>query len=323
MPMSKPGASAVTQPSARPQHIRGRLGVYAALLFAVTVWGGSFVAARAILTPSVPGAARLSPTLLATIRFSLAALLFLPILIRQQMNAHAQRLKRADLPVFLLLGQLGISIYFLLQYTGVRLTNAGISAVLVVGLSPLATLLLARLTLREPLGKKRLLALALGAAGVMIVASQGAFGISAEASFLLGTLCLIANAFFFAAYSTLVRGIRSRYSPLTTTASITLSGAFGLLLLSLATDDWHPLTALAADQWLAILYLAAICSILGYLCYNFALTRIEASRAAVWIYLEPPIAVVLGTLLLGETITFQTLLGGLMILAGMLLAQAA
>jgi drug/metabolite transporter (DMT)-like permease len=298
-----------------------RFGVYALLLFVVSAWGGSFVAARMLLAPRQPGAATLSPTLLATVRFLLASLVFLPILYRQ--HRRVQRLRLADLPTFALLGQLGIALYFWLQYTGVRLTNASIAAVIVVGLIPLATMVVSGITLREPLGGRRALALALGAVGVLVVVSQQGLRVAARSGFLLGALCLVGNALCFAIYSTVIRGIRGRYSALTTTAGMTVAGTVGLMLLALFSGDLRSLAALSVAQWLAIAYLGLVCSVLAYFFYNYALSQIEASKAAAWIYLEPPVAVALGALLLGEAITAQTVVGGVVILASLLLVQRA
>lgn len=315
------GQSTPASPSESPSSgsLAKQLGVYLLLLFVVIVWGGSFVAARMILYSDRAEVATLSPTMLATVRFMLASAFFLPILFRQ--HRKVQPLTPADIPMFLLLGQLGISLYFWLQYTGVQLTNAGISAVIVVGLIPLTTMLISGLTLREPLGGKRALALALGAIGVVVVASQRGVQVAMESGFLFGTICLIANALCFSIYSTLIRGIRARYPSLTVTAGMTIAGTLGLLLLSLVTEDWGTLAALSVDQWLSILYLAVVCSVLAYFFYNYALTKIEATQAAVWIYLEPVVAVVLGVFMLGETVTLHTILGGLVILASLLLTQ--
>lgn len=296
-----------------------RSSVYLLLLFVVIVWGGSFVAARMILYSDRTEIATLSPTMLATVRFVLASAIFLPILIRQ--HRRVQPLTARDIPTFLLLGQLGISLYFWLQYTGVQLTNAGISAVIVVGLIPLTTMLISGLTLRESLGGKRTLALTLGTVGVVVVASQKGLQVAMESGFLFGTFCLIANALCFSIYSTLIRGIRDRYPSLTVTAGMTIAGTLGLLLLSMLTEDWGTLGALSADQWLSILYLAVVCSVLAYFFYNYALTKIEATQAAVWIYLEPVVAVVLGVFMLGEVVAVHTILGGLLILASLLLTQ--
>ena len=48
---------------------------------------------------------------------------------------------------------------------------------------------------------------------------------------------------------------------------------------------------------------------IAYFVYNFALTRIDASRAAVYIYFEPVVAVLLGVTLLGESLSWQTISG--------------
>ena len=309
---------ATTAPPTSPRALRlawRRFGVYALLLFVVVAWGGSFVAARMLLAPSAPGAAALTPTMLATVRFLLASVVLAPALVRQ--HTHVRPFTPRDLLLFLLVGQFSISLYFWLQYTGVRLTNAGIASVLVVGLIPLATLLVSWATLREPLGLRHALALALGVVGVSVVVSQSGLRFEAGGGFLLGALCLAADAFCFAVYTTLIRGVRTRYAPLTMTAGMTLGGTLGLLLLALVTGGWGSLLALSAGQWLAIAYLGVVCSVLAYLCYNYALARIAASRATVWIYLEPPVAVMLGALLLGEAISVQTVAGGLIILASL------
>jgi drug/metabolite transporter (DMT)-like permease len=296
-----------------------RARIYGQLLFSVTVWGASFVAARMILSPTVPGHVPLTPTLLAAVRFLIASIVFLPVLIWR--HKKVEPLKVADLPVFLVLGQVSISIYFWLQYTGVKLTNASISSVLVVGLIPLCSMLVSGIALKEPIGGKRALALALGTVGVIIVVGQKGFFVAVSSGFLFGAMCLIANAICFGIYSALVRSIRTRYSPLTITAGMNVSGAIGLLILSLITEDWSPIRSIAGTQWAAIIYLALICSAVAYFFYNDALQYLEASSAAVWLYLEPVVAAILGVAMLGETIAPQTVLGGLVIMASLYLTQ--
>ncbi len=294
--------------------------VYPLLLLVAGVWGGSFVASRLVLAPETRETA-LTPTLLAAVRFALAAVLFTPILLRQ--HRRVRPLRVADIPAFLVVGFFGVSLYFWLQYAGIQLTNAGLAAILVVGTIPLATTIVAAVALGEPLDGRRVAALALGSAGVAVVAGQRGLQVSLQSGFLLGALCLIANAFCFAIYSTLVRGLRDRYQPLTVTAGMTIAGAALLLLWSGLTDDWAAVLALSPRQWLAIAYLAVVCSVVAYILYNFALTRLQAGKVAAWMYLEPPIAVFAGAAVLGEVVSAQTVLGGLVILLALILLQRA
>ena len=83
------------------------------------IWGLSFVAARAVLST-------LTPILLAMIRFSIASLVFIPIIVWEL--KHGRVVKLRDLMELALLGLLSVSVYFCLQYTGIKYAGAGISA---------------------------------------------------------------------------------------------------------------------------------------------------------------------------------------------------
>lgn len=74
-------------------------------------------------------------------------------------------------------------------------------------------------------------------------------------------------------------------------------------------NRWTDVARLDAIQWVALFFLASGCSVVAYFLYNSALTRIDASRAAVYIYFEPVVAVLLGLTLLGESLSWQIIFG--------------
>jgi drug/metabolite transporter (DMT)-like permease len=301
---------------------------YVLLGITMVVWGGSFVAARALLASDDPSVTTLTPTVLAALRFVLASIFFVPPLLARRAtkrSAVARKLGWRDRLLLVGMGQVGIAVYFWLQYTGVRLTNAGIASILVVGLIPIATSLVARLRLEESLRRNQIGGLLLGLLGVGIVVVQGGSveGVAFSGAFLLGALCLVADAGLFAVYSTLVRHLRERFDALTLTAGTTASGAAGLTVLALATGGLGAIGGLSGWQWVAVIYLALICSVLAYFCYNRALATIEAGRASTWVYLEPPVALVFGALLLGESISVASVLGGLTILVSVWIVSRA
>lgn len=288
------------------------------LLFAVTAWGASFVAARMVLNAPA-GLMSLSPTLLATVRFLIASAFFGPVLLVRQLRGKG--VEARDLPLFFLLGTLAISLYFFLQYTGVRLTNAGVSAVIVVGGIPLATVAVSAAMDRERFGAGKIGAVACGAAGILIVASQRGVSLALESGFLLGVLCLVLNAVCFGFYSVLARRMRAKYSPVTITAATMLMGTLGLVAVAALTERWSELRLLSAGQWGAVAYLAVVCSVLAYLAYNRALVTFPASRAASWIYLESPVAIVLGVAILGETLSLMTVAGAAVIVGSLVFME--
>lgn len=285
------------------------------LWFVVIAWGGSFVAARLLLHAESPDSVTLSPTVLAALRFSLASVVFL-IPLAQAIHRHA--LSGRDMLRLAILGQVTYTLYFWLQYTGVQLTSAGISSILVVGLIPVVTAFLSQFLGSERLSLTKVGALLLGFVGVAFIVLQQGLQFASRAGFLFGALCLAGDAFAFAAYSNLTKRWMQDISPLVMTGGTMLAGAIGLVLLSLtdtAHNQWSSVVRLDARQWIAVLFLVLVCSVAAYFAYNIALTRIPASRAAVYIYFEPVVAVVVGAMLLGERLTGQTILGALIIAA--------
>jgi drug/metabolite transporter (DMT)-like permease len=120
----------------------------------------------------------------------------------------------------------------------------------------------------------------------------------------------------FAIYSNLSKRWMQDISPLVMTGGTMVSGTISLLLLSLldpANNCWGDVARLDATQWVALLFLALVCSVIAYFVYNFALTRVAASRVAVYIYFEPVVAVLLGAVLLGESLSWQTMCGAVAI----------
>ena len=286
-------------------------GTVSASMVAV-VWGLSFVAARMVLST-------LTPVLLATVRFIIASLVFSPVIIREY--AKGDLPDRRDLKEYAFLGILSISIYFWLQYTGVKHAGAGVSALLVVGLIPILTGFASSILLKEWLSVQRLLGTGLGLVGVALITLPGVVVGNVDRGFFFGVGCLLGNAVIFSLYSTLSRRLMQRVGrPLYVTAHVNIFGALGLIFMSL-TSDWGLLLQLDSRQWGSILYLALVCSGLAYWMWNYALSKVEAMRAAVWLYLEPVAAFIGEALIFGVTPNLMTLTGGAAILVGALITS--
>lgn len=286
-------------------------GTAAAITVAI-IWGLSFVAASMVLTT-------LSPVILATVRFIIAAAIYSPVIVWEYRRGNRPSL--ADLRELALFGFLSISIYFWLQYTGVQYAGAGVSAVLVTGLIPVLTGLAGAVLLKERFNLRRGFGVALGLTGVALIALPKLLVSNVDWLFFVGVACLLGNAVCWSLYSTLSRRLMKRIGkPLMVTAYTTLWGMLFLLPMSL-TSDWGALSALTTSQWGSILYLAVICSTGGYFLWNYALSKTEAVKASVWLYLEPVAAFIGSFALFGVVPTPLTMLGGAAILIGALLTS--
>jgi drug/metabolite transporter (DMT)-like permease len=256
----------------------------------------------------------LSPVLLATLRFIIASILFSPILIKSLLKRNIP--SRGDLRDMAWLGVLSISIYFWLQYTGVQYAGPGISALIVVGFIPILTGMASSIILKEPFDKRRLTGIVLGFTGVALITVPNLVIGSVNTRFILGVACLLGNAVSFSIYSTISRRILKKYSePAIVTSYVTVFGTLALIPLSL-TSDWSTIWALTRNQWIAVLFLASICSGLAYFLWNYALSRIDSVQAAVWLYLEPVVAFIGLFILYGSIPSSLTIMGGVLVLVG-------
>src|SRR5262245_6205119 len=96
-----------------------------------------------------------------------------------------------------------------------------------------------------------------------------------------------------------------------------------LLPLFLGAGVYRDFGRLSPSGWLAVLFLGLLCSGAGYLFWYGALARVDASRVAAFLYLEPLVTLGAAALLLGETIGVATLAGGALLVAGVVLVQRA
>jgi drug/metabolite transporter (DMT)-like permease len=102
-----------------------------------------------------------------------------------------------------------------------------------------------------------------------------------------------------------------------------LFGAMMLAPIVIARRGWVELPRLTATGWSALLFLAVCCSALGYLFWYGALQRVEVSRVAALLYAEPLVTFAAAALLLGERVSAVVVIGGVLVLASVLVAQYA
>lgn len=284
-------------------------GTISAIVVAI-IWGLSVVAARLALS-------MLTPILLATIRFSIASLIFVPIIVRKLLRGCPITFR--DLGELALLGFLSISIYFWLQYTGVNYAGASVSALLVVGFIPILTGLASTVVLKEQFRVHKAIGTGLGLIGVALITVPDLLIGEVDWLFYLGVVCLLLNSVCWALYSTLSRRLLNRINnPSLVTAFVTIMGTLALVPMSLASD-WSLIGALQYGQWLSVLFLSIACSGFGYFLWIYALSRVEAVKAAVWLYLEPVAAFVGEAIIFGIMPRTSTLIGGAAIIFGALI----
>jgi drug/metabolite transporter (DMT)-like permease len=185
-------------------------------------------------------------------------------------------------------------------------------AALVVASAPIWTALLESLWERKLPTALLVGALVVGLAGVgLLSVPADAAGAHLEVASLVA---LLLAALTWSIGSVLQRRHAVGVSPLVSAAYQMLFGSAGLLLAALLTGEPRP--APTTEAWLAWAYLVAVGSLVGFTSYVQALRRLPLPITMTYAYVNPVIAVALGWLVLGESITLWTLSGMALVLLG-------
>lgn len=276
---------------------------------AAVMWGVSGVVARYLL-----GSARYSPAELLFFRTSLASLLLIAWLAFK--NRPHLRIKLRDLPLFLLLGAIGLVANQGFYYLALSRVGVGY-ALLFQYLAPVLLMGYGVLSKTESMTGGKLLAAGTALAGcaLMVLGQQGGLqGISVA-----GTLFAFGSGVGFAFYAAFGRYIQQRYSTQTLMAYAFL---FAGLMWALINPVWAlPWRSYDGSTWSFFIYLATIATVIPFGLFLASLNYLEPSRSSLTSMLEPVVAAVVAWIWLGETMGPWQVLGGTAVLGGVLLLQ--
>jgi drug/metabolite transporter (DMT)-like permease len=280
----------------------------AAALGAVVLWGINFSVAKRVLQ-------ELDPLAVAAARAFTGVVVFLVLLLAVEggRGLSLDRVRRAA-P----LGLLGVFANQLLFIEGLKRTTAAHSAVL-IALLPLYVLVLAAATRQERITLAKALGIAIAFGGVVLVASD--HGLGPGSGTLLGDLITMAGGLAFAAYTVAGRPVVRDLGPLATTSLAFLGGGSAVLLVTWPVALRAPWGALSPSGWAGLAFVVLGATVLAYLLYYLALDRLEPSKVAAFMYLQPVIAALVAYAVAGEALTSRFAAGGTLILTGVLVAE--
>jgi drug/metabolite transporter (DMT)-like permease len=222
-----------------------------------------------------------------------------------------------------IMGFVGIFLHQMVQAHGLTLTTA-VRTGWLIGVTPIWSAVLAAVFLGEAFGARKILGLFIGLAGALLVITRGELsaGVLTLPS-TLGDLLVLASTWTWAIYTILGRDTLKRLGSARATAAAMFAGWAMMIPFFVAISGWREYHHLSSDSVVAILFLGIGCSGLGYWFWYAALERIDASQVAAFLYLEPLVTLLSAVALLGETVAASTVLGGLLVLAGVLTVQTA
>jgi drug/metabolite transporter (DMT)-like permease len=284
---------------------RVRSGGIGAGLIAVCLWGLAPVATRALVS-------QLAPLALLTMRQLLAASVLLPWAV-----PALRRIRVRDMPRFVAAGLLGMIGYNLPVTVGLQWLPAS-SAGLLLATEPVWVLAISYVFLGERAGPRVLAGSGVALAGVAVIAGPSALSSGSGMRAVAGAALVLLATMAFAGYTIVLRPLSERYGPVPATAVSTVAGA--VPYLAFVGSVWPP--RLSQPAWAELLFLALGSTVAGMLLWNQAIVRGGSARISRLLYLEPVVSVLGAMAFLGERATPAVLAGGVLVIAGVLIAAA-
>ena len=287
-----------------------RRTAYVTLLVGMVAFGGTWPAGK-VAAEHVP------PAVIAVTRFVCAAGLLW--LWARLSGSRVRRPSRADLPLVFALGFTVVFAYNLFFLYGVRHAPASDGSVLVPGLIPIVTTLVAWAALGERPSRRSGVGLIAALAGLVVVAAPTS---DLSTRRIVGDLLFVGGAVSWAAYTLVGRRATARYGSVNANVYATAAGALLLIPVSFFDGGWGPLLHAPVQALGAIAYLAVIGTVLAFVAFYEGVRLIGAARASSFALLVPVFGVLSAVLVLHEPLRLSLVAGGGIVLAGLWLAES-
>ena len=280
-------------------------------LFAVTVWGASFVATKVALQ-------YISPSSVVWLRFAMGVfVLGAAVLLSRQFALPQGR----DWGYFAVLGFLGITFHQWLQSTGL-LTAQATTTGWIIATTPIFMALLGVVILHEHLVWYQVAGIILAAFGVLLVVTKGDLSSVTAGEFgTRGDVLILISTLNWAIFSALSRSGLKRHPSTLMMFYVMSFGWLFTTLLFFAGSGIREITSIPWDGWVAITFLGIFCSGVAYIFWYDALKVLPVAQTGAFLYLEPIITVIVAAIVLSEAILLATLIGGVTILVGVWLVN--
>jgi drug/metabolite transporter (DMT)-like permease len=286
---------------------------YGACALAGTLWGTGFFWGRLALN-------EMSVESMVLYRFLFACIVMVPVAV-----ASRERFTVGEIWLLLISAFFGIPVQFLIQFHGLALTTVS-HAALMVGSMPVLLGLAATLFADERLdmiGWLALVASTIGAA--LVVLGGGRHGTQPAGPSLEGDLLVVLSLCTALAWVLLSKKLMVNHSPVAVSAYTIVCGTIMLVawvLGPMIANRWlehkfppPPIAHVSATAWTALTIGGIACTAATTFLWNWGIHHVPASRAGVFLNIEPALGSILGVKLLGEHLGSFAWAGGGLILA--------
>jgi len=289
--------------------------IYTGIAFAVLaciIWSGNFIVARAFIK-DVP------PIALSFFRWSVGTLILLPFTLKQFWKQR--QIISQNKNYFFWTSLFGVAIFNTFLYIAAHTTSAINMALIGTCSSPIFSVFLAAVFLKERVTALRIIGMLVMLMGIIYLLVKGSWERLTTFHFTTGDLWVLGAAVFFAGYNIMVRKKPREVRPIVFLFTTFFIGSMVLLPFYIWEAQHSAPVEWTTNLTLAVLYLGLGTSVIAFLLWNVSIARLGAARTALFGNLIPLFSSLEALWLLHEEITTFHLVSGVLIVIGLIIAN--
>ena len=274
-------------------------------LTTITIWSSTFIISKWLLDQMVPLQILLGRFIIAIIFLSIIHPRFKkPVSLREEL-------------LFLAIGT-ALASYFVFENSALQWTYSS-NVSLIVATIPFMTGILSRLVFKTPFFTLRgVIGLVTSYLGVLIIIVNGS---QLEGVMPIGDLLALGASLMFAVYSVFMLKTGAGYTLIQLTRKVFIYGFIALTVMLLISGETLLPESLNGQGFASLFYLGLVASSLAFIFWNRAIQAIGPVKTNQYIYLIPVMTTLFASILLHEPVTWLTIAGAAMILAGLNLSE--
>ncbi|MBU9712598.1 DMT family transporter [Bacillus tamaricis] len=282
---------------------------YLGLIAVSIIWGANFGISRW-------GMDFFSAEIFVFFRFGLAIPVLFLLLYKLEGNIMVEKKDFLKLAV---IGIFGVTILEIAVMYSIKFTTLANASLLNVAPWPIFAALFAPLFTKELLTRKVVAGGAIALVGVTLIILGGGEGIDLSSQYMLGNMLALSISLIGALFNLACMPMMKKYSPLKVTTWYILFGT--ILLFPFTFGGWSDVnwSNLTMPVYGAIVYNVILCTIVAFVLWNLAMSKVGATKSNFFRYVVPAAAAVTGALFFGEPIMLAQILGAAIIMSGLMI----
>ena len=231
-----------------------------------------------------------------------------------------ERIDIKDSKRIILSALFGMVINMLMFFKGLSLSTP-INSSIIITISPILVFLMSAIFVKEKITLKKYLGISLGFSGALALILFGNELRQDAPNISLGNLLFVINSISYGIYLIIVKPLTLKYHPLTLMKWLFLTALIINLPITLSEFNEVKWSSLPFDAIWKMCFVVVGTTFLTYLLNVFALRELKASTVGVFMYLQPPIAIVFAIVMGSDTLNFIKIVSGILIFAGVYLVS--